>query len=254
MSIRRIHALFRVAPAATAFLLATAACAGDLAGDVRAKLKASQLNEANIGYMVIDVATGKTVASHNETIARMPASNMKVLTTAAALRVLGADYCYATRLVRSGDRLTVIGDGDPSLGDPEMADVNTVTDETGTRRSGLGTEAMVDLWVSAANSVWLCALDTTLCTQVAGNGTACSSTGAADPAAACSRSTFCVTSARPPSGACSAASARCADPGAAAEKAGQPRKERAQKRARAAGEERKAACCRGVCGGRPGDR
>lgn len=131
MSIRRIHALFRVAPAATAFLLATAACAGDLAGDVRAKLKASQLNEANIGYMVIDVATGKTVASHNETIARMPASNMKVLTTGAALDVLGPNFEFRTRLIAATNAgkttLTIVGDGDPALFDPEAHGGNWTT-------------------------------------------------------------------------------------------------------------------------------
>jgi D-alanyl-D-alanine carboxypeptidase len=131
MSIRRIHALFRVAPVVSAFLVAAAASAGDLASDVRVKLKASQLNEANVGYMVIDVATGKTVASHNETIARMPASNMKVLTTGAALDVLGPNFEFRTRLVAANNAgkttLTIVGDGDPALFDPEAHGGNWTT-------------------------------------------------------------------------------------------------------------------------------
>ena len=128
---------------------ATAGAQG-LGAGIQAAVAAAGLRNSLISISVRDVGTGALVADIEGSRLMTPASNMKVLTTAAALRVLGADYCYATRLVRSGDRLSVIGDGDPSLGDPEMADVNTVTDETGTRRSGLGTEAMVDLWVSAA--------------------------------------------------------------------------------------------------------
>jgi D-alanyl-D-alanine carboxypeptidase/D-alanyl-D-alanine-endopeptidase (penicillin-binding protein 4) len=71
----------------------------------------------------------------------VPASNMKVLTTAAALRVLGPDFVYRTRLIRNGDRLTVVGDGDPSLGDPGMAD---------NLGKPVAVDSLVDLWVNAA--------------------------------------------------------------------------------------------------------
>jgi len=128
---------------------ATAGAQG-LGAGIQAAVAAAGLRNSLISISVRDVGTGALVADIEGSRLMTPASNMKVLTTAAALRVLGADYCYATRLVRSGDRLSVIGVGYPAPADPEMADVNTVTDETGTRRSGLGTEAMVDLWVSAA--------------------------------------------------------------------------------------------------------
>jgi D-alanyl-D-alanine carboxypeptidase/D-alanyl-D-alanine-endopeptidase (penicillin-binding protein 4) len=45
---------------------------------------------------------------------------MKVLTTGAALFTLGAGFSFHTRLLKDGDRLVVVGDGDPSLGDPEL--------------------------------------------------------------------------------------------------------------------------------------
>lgn len=44
-----------------------------------------------------------------------PASNMKIVTAIAAVELLGPDYRFHTRLVRDGDALVLIGDGDPSL-------------------------------------------------------------------------------------------------------------------------------------------
>ena len=54
----------------------------------------------------------------------IPASNMKLITTAAALGTLGEDFRFSTRLEmlpgQGGDAasLVVIGDGDPAFGDP----------------------------------------------------------------------------------------------------------------------------------------
>jgi len=50
-----------------------------------------------------------------------PASNQKLVTTAAALRLLPPDFGYRTILAIRGQDLVVIGDGDPSLGDPRVA-------------------------------------------------------------------------------------------------------------------------------------
>src|SRR5262249_4789123 len=65
---------------------------------------------------VVDLKTGKTLYSRNENRLLLPASNMKLATSAAALTRLGADYRFTTRLVLepSGD-LVIVGSGDPSL-------------------------------------------------------------------------------------------------------------------------------------------
>jgi serine-type D-Ala-D-Ala carboxypeptidase/endopeptidase (penicillin-binding protein 4) len=47
----------------------------------------------------------------------LPASNMKVVTTAAALKYLGADFAYKTCVGLQNGALVVIGSGDPLLGD-----------------------------------------------------------------------------------------------------------------------------------------
>jgi len=51
-----------------------------------------------------------------------PASNQKLVTTAAALCLLPRDFTYRTILARRGDDLVIIGAGDPSIGDPRLAE------------------------------------------------------------------------------------------------------------------------------------
>jgi D-alanyl-D-alanine carboxypeptidase/D-alanyl-D-alanine-endopeptidase (penicillin-binding protein 4) len=69
---------------------------------------------------VVDVGTGATLAALDEGRALNPASNAKLATAAAALRVLGAQHRFQTGLYGriDGDtmgELVLRGDGDPSL-------------------------------------------------------------------------------------------------------------------------------------------
>jgi D-alanyl-D-alanine carboxypeptidase/D-alanyl-D-alanine-endopeptidase (penicillin-binding protein 4) len=68
------------------------------------------------GVEVLSLETKKILFKHNNDSLFMPASNMKVLTTALALVRLGPDYRFTTRLSRelSGD-LVLSGSGDPSF-------------------------------------------------------------------------------------------------------------------------------------------
>jgi D-alanyl-D-alanine carboxypeptidase/D-alanyl-D-alanine-endopeptidase (penicillin-binding protein 4) len=131
---------------------AQAAPAGgaSLGAAIQAAVEASGLKKATIGVSVREVGSGAAVADISGARLMTPASNMKVLTTGAALRVLGADWKFTTRLVRNGDRLTVIADGDPSLGDPEILDEMTHTDAAGVKKQGLTTEELIDIWAAAA--------------------------------------------------------------------------------------------------------
>jgi len=67
---------------------------------------------------VIEADSGKTVYEHRSTDLMIPASNMKVVTTAAALRYLGPDFEYKTKVGLCGRTLMIVGSGDPLLGDP----------------------------------------------------------------------------------------------------------------------------------------
>ncbi|MCJ7729663.1 MAG: D-alanyl-D-alanine carboxypeptidase/D-alanyl-D-alanine-endopeptidase [Sedimentisphaerales bacterium] len=66
---------------------------------------------------VAEANTGQMVYQYNETKPLLPASNMKVITTAAALKYLGPDYQYKTQIGLCGDTLIVFASGDPLLGD-----------------------------------------------------------------------------------------------------------------------------------------
>ena len=80
---------------------------------------------ASIGICITDVATGETLVSHNDRQAIIPASTVKVITSATALRLLGSDYHTSTTVGYTGTidpagtlhgTLVIRGGGDPSLG------------------------------------------------------------------------------------------------------------------------------------------
>jgi len=96
-----------------------------LAGAAGAKLTAridgiigrDSQKKVRFSVRVVRGDTGKSVYSHNAGEAFIPASNMKIITTAAALKFLGADFEYKTRAALCSERLVIIGCGDPLLGD-----------------------------------------------------------------------------------------------------------------------------------------
>lgn len=63
---------------------------------------------------VSDLGTGQVVFQHGSGVVT-PASTLKVLTAAAALRVLGPDHRFRTRTVLDGTHLYLVGGGDPYL-------------------------------------------------------------------------------------------------------------------------------------------
>ncbi|WP_338485603.1 D-alanyl-D-alanine carboxypeptidase/D-alanyl-D-alanine-endopeptidase [Pseudomonas trivialis] len=81
------------------------------------------LNGATVSLMVRDARSGSTLYQHNPRTRLIPASNLKLLTTAAAMDVLGPQYRFATQLLsngaQQGDRLTgnlyLRGLGDPTM-------------------------------------------------------------------------------------------------------------------------------------------
>lgn len=81
------------------------------------------INSSNSAFLVLDLNSGKILASHNETKPLIPASIMKCVTTATLLSQLAEDYRYETKVYATGPvsygelegNLLVIGSGDPSL-------------------------------------------------------------------------------------------------------------------------------------------
>lgn len=93
---------------------------GVLQGDLDELVRQKHLAGARVGVVILDAGTGQTLASLRQDEPFMPASNMKLLTTGAAMMVLGADFSFRTELLVDGTRLIVRGSGDPSLADPDM--------------------------------------------------------------------------------------------------------------------------------------
>jgi D-alanyl-D-alanine carboxypeptidase/D-alanyl-D-alanine-endopeptidase (penicillin-binding protein 4) len=92
---------------------------------------------------------------------RIPASNLKVLTSAAALAELGDDYRFKTRLYlqRDGDspeaKLVLVGGGDPSFGDLDLYK-ELFGNEVGTRTILDGwAKGLSDLGITKINRLML---------------------------------------------------------------------------------------------------
>ena len=97
----------------------------DLNGDIKGVL-ANKLLVARVGIEIVKLSDRpddcRIVYQHNAHALLIPASNMKLLTTSAALHVLTPQFRFRTMLVRDGNDLVLWGDGDPTLGDAELMD------------------------------------------------------------------------------------------------------------------------------------
>jgi D-alanyl-D-alanine carboxypeptidase/D-alanyl-D-alanine-endopeptidase (penicillin-binding protein 4) len=98
-------------------LLTACPAYADLAGRINKIIQNKSYTKVRFAIHVVDAGTGITAYAHNPRQKMTPASNMKIITSAAALNYLGPDYKYQTQLGLIGDDLVVIGSGDPLLGD-----------------------------------------------------------------------------------------------------------------------------------------
>jgi len=87
-------------------------------------VQAAPVDKGEWGLLVIDAATGDTLYEKNADKYFVPASNMKLLTTALALDTLGPNYRFRTTMETNGTLspdgklsgdLLLVGRGDPSL-------------------------------------------------------------------------------------------------------------------------------------------
>ncbi|MBA7611533.1 D-alanyl-D-alanine carboxypeptidase [subsurface metagenome] len=91
----------------------------DLAKRIDGIVSQSSQQKVQFSIHIVKADSGSMVYSHNARELMIPASNMKIIVTAAALKYLGPDYEYKTKVGLWGDTLVVIGSGDPLLGDEE---------------------------------------------------------------------------------------------------------------------------------------
>lgn len=128
----------RLASAALGLALGAGVSARQLSGDVKGLVDRHLLTQAKVGVVIMDASTGQTLAAYNADEALIPASNMKIVTSAVALGVLGPDFNFETTLERDGGRLILRGSGDPGLADPELL-----------KEMKIGVEDVLGAWVEA---------------------------------------------------------------------------------------------------------
>ncbi len=114
---------------ALAFGVLNATASGDDA--LRASLDRAlngrhDLATAAVGVHVLDAASGRTLYSRGGERSLIPASNMKLLSTGAALLVMGPEGGFRTEVRASQDGpVVVVGSGDPGLGDPALLEAGS---------------------------------------------------------------------------------------------------------------------------------
>ena len=170
-----------VALALAVSLAAGATLRADPQAEFRQIISAADLKGTEVGLLVMDLTTGTELARIDADEPRMPASNMKLVTTAAALKVLGPEFSFRTELrvvepaqwklvdrqpatnttsstatapdtaaavkaspaaTPANDRVLVIrADGDPGFGDPELLKMHH-----------MDVEQLLGVWVDAVKN------------------------------------------------------------------------------------------------------
>jgi serine-type D-Ala-D-Ala carboxypeptidase/endopeptidase (penicillin-binding protein 4) len=112
------------APLANRSATASVSPSVEFASRAESLIGVSPVNRGEWGLLVVDSVTGETLYERNADSYFVPASNMKLLTTALALDKLGPDFRFRTTLETNGTLssdglltgdLILVGRGDPNL-------------------------------------------------------------------------------------------------------------------------------------------
>jgi serine-type D-Ala-D-Ala carboxypeptidase/endopeptidase (penicillin-binding protein 4) len=94
----------------------------------------------NYSGSIVDLSSGKVLYAHNATRGYIPASTMKLLTSTAALSILGPDHTFKTSVVSANrGQIILVGGGDPYLarkgssGYPKRATMSGLARATATK-------------------------------------------------------------------------------------------------------------------------
>ncbi|MFB3891728.1 MAG: D-alanyl-D-alanine carboxypeptidase/D-alanyl-D-alanine-endopeptidase [Phycisphaerae bacterium] len=86
--------------------------------DMAAKV---QNGKGQVGISAVSLADDKPIIAIDASEPLIPASNQKVLTSAVALATLGGEYKFTTQVYQQDRDVVLVGDYDPTLGDPVLA-------------------------------------------------------------------------------------------------------------------------------------
>jgi len=123
--------------------------AADLDREVAALVATAKMPKATVAVSVRDVSSGEELVELRDALPLIPASNMKLLTSGAALAALGPDFRFRTTVVLAGGDLVVRGAGDPAFGDPELLAETVHRGADGDADDLADVDALLDVWVDA---------------------------------------------------------------------------------------------------------
>jgi len=103
--------------AALVALLFAPAAAASLSDRISNIINDKAQKTARFTIKIVDASSARTLYTLNSEEPMAPASNMKIISSGAAMHYLGADYRFVTRVGIIDNSLVVIGGGDPLLGD-----------------------------------------------------------------------------------------------------------------------------------------
>jgi len=137
---------------------ASVAMGGPLSGRISSIVGRADLGGATVAVHAIDLDTGAEIIAHNANLASIPASNMKIITSGAALSVLGTEFVFRTEIrvdtSVNPPRLILVGSGDPALGDPVLLErpevgltLERLFDQIGTALRAQGIERISEIVV-----------------------------------------------------------------------------------------------------------
>jgi D-alanyl-D-alanine carboxypeptidase/D-alanyl-D-alanine-endopeptidase (penicillin-binding protein 4) len=113
-----------------------------LAARIDAAIEAAKLGEAKLGISIVDLETGAVLYEHEAGTPLNPASNVKLITSAAALARLGPEHRYTTQVwidkagLTDGSvgKLYLQGGGDPALVTGEIYELAGQLEAAGVRK------------------------------------------------------------------------------------------------------------------------
>lgn len=94
------------------------------AGTLESLLSKHKQSKTVLSILAVDADSENIIYRRQSDAPMIPASNMKLVTTAAALHLLGNDYAFQTKIGLLGRDLVVVGGGDPLLAEPKNDSVS----------------------------------------------------------------------------------------------------------------------------------
>ncbi len=168
MTIHRTRRLARIFAAfGAAALVTTSAFAQPLQEQARKIISTQLKSGGEYSIYAEDLSSGNVLFSFSPERAVAPASNLKIITSGCALKTLGPDYVFKTKLIlvnpedwknipqgtavthpAQGPCIIVRGDGDPSFGDEKVL-----------QAAGTTLEALLQIWVDQIKKAGITKID-----------------------------------------------------------------------------------------------